>query len=71
MAFWESGPTFGFCHHKIDGELRKDDHLAKVFSARRFHEQEIVIFPGLLWHYKVCVALVSIFHDLTLVVAIF
>jgi len=44
MAFWESGPTFGFCHHKLDGELRKDDHLAKVFSARRFHEQEIVDF---------------------------
>ena len=43
----------------------------KVFSARRFHEQEIVDFPGLLLHYKVCVAFVSIFHDLTLVVAIF
>ena len=92
MAFWESGPTFGFCHHKIDEELRKDDHLAKVFFARRFQEQEMVDFSrfveieasmnkcnskkpdklsATLLHYKVCVAFVSIFHDLTLVVAIF
>ena len=71
MAFWESGLTSGFCHQKIHGELRKDYHLAKICYAamQEDFKKKALIVPGLLVMYKVCVAFVFFFHDLTLVVA--